>query len=48
MNQQTALRVAVLAGVASLATVGLLGYRLLNQGNQTPDNIPPDFISSRQ
>lgn len=48
MKQQTALRMAVLAGVAALATVGWLGYRLLSSGSQPAGAIPPGLLSSRQ
>lgn len=48
MKQQTALRVAVLAGVSALATVGLLGYRLFFSGNQPISSIPPGLVASPQ
>jgi len=47
MKEQTALRVAVAAGVASLLTVGLLGYRLLNHSSSESAGRPPALISSR-
>ena len=47
MKERTALRVAVAAGVASLLTVGLLGYRLLNHAG--PESVgPPPGLSSSQ
>ena len=33
MKEQTALRVAVAAGVASLLTIGLLGYRQIGRAH---------------
>jgi thiol-disulfide isomerase/thioredoxin len=47
MKEQTALRVAVVAGVASLLTVSLLTYRLFNHVSQEPGSIPPGLISSQ-
>jgi thiol-disulfide isomerase/thioredoxin len=47
MKEGTALRVAVAAGVASLLTVGLLGYRLLNHTNPESAGRPPGLISSQ-
>ena len=47
MKEQTALRVAVAAGVASLLTVGLLGYRLLNHTSPESANRPPVLIASQ-
>ena len=47
MKERTALRVAVVAGVASLLTVGLLGYRLLNHASQESVGLPPGLISSQ-
>lgn len=47
MKEQTALRVAVAAGVASLLTVGLLGYRLLNHASPESANRPPGLIASQ-
>lgn len=44
MKEQTALRVAVAAGAASLLTVGLLGYRLLNHASPESANRPPGLI----
>ena len=41
MKERTALRVAVAAGVASLLTVGLLGYRLLNRAGRSPSVLRP-------
>ena len=47
MKERTALRVAVAAGVASLLTVGLLGYRLLNHAGPESVGAPPGLISSQ-
>jgi len=47
MKERTALRVAVAAGVASLLTVGLLGYRLLNHAGPESVGPPPGLISSQ-
>ena len=47
MKEQTALRVAVAAGVASLLTVGLLGYRLLNHTSPESVGRPPGLISAQ-
>ena len=47
MKEGTALRVAVAAGVASLLTVGLLGYRLLNRASQESVGPPPGLVSSQ-
>ena len=38
---------AVAAGVASLLTVGLLGYRLLNHASPESANRPPGLIASQ-
>ncbi len=48
MKAQTALRLAVLAGVASLLTVGLLGYRLFDQVNQETVGMPSGRLSAQQ
>lgn len=48
MKQETALRVAIAAGVASLLTVGLLGYRLFNHSALETDVPPPGLSSSLQ
>ena len=48
MSQQTALRVAIAAGIAALFTVGLLGYRVFNQAMQTPEVPPSGLLSSQQ
>ena len=48
MKEQTALRVAVAAGVASLLTVGLLGYRMYLQVGQEAVDRPPSLVSSQQ
>lgn len=48
MKEQTALRVAIVAGVASLLTVALLAYRLVNRSSQETDSIPPALVSSQQ
>mgnify|MGYP003484572371 FL=1 len=47
MKEQTALRVAIAAGAASLLTVGLLGYRLLNHTSQESVGRPPGLISAQ-
>ena len=47
MNERTALRLAVAAGVASLLTAGVLGYRLLIQTGPTSAGRPPGMISSQ-
>ncbi len=47
MKEQTALRVAIAAGVASLLTVGLLGYRLLNHTSPESVGRPPGLISAQ-
>ncbi len=47
MNERTALRVAVAAGVASLLTVGVLGYRLLDHTSPEPAGRPSGLISSQ-
>lgn len=48
MKEQTALRVAVAAGVAALLTVGLLGYRVYLQVGQEAVAQPPGLVSSQQ
>jgi hypothetical protein len=40
-------RLAVAAGMATLATIGWLGYRLLEQ-NRLPAGLPPGLIASQQ
>jgi len=45
MKRQTALVLALAAGVATLATIGWLGYRLL-QPAQLPGAIPPGLIAA--
>ena len=47
MNERTALRLAVAAGVASLLTAGVLGYRLLNHAGPESAGRPPGLISSQ-
>ena len=47
MKEQTALGVAIAAGVASLLTVSLLGYRLLNHASPESVDRPPGQISSQ-
>jgi thiol-disulfide isomerase/thioredoxin len=47
VKEQTALRIAIAAGVASLLTVGLLGYRLLNHAGQESVGPPPGLISAQ-
>lgn len=44
MSPQTALR----AAVASLATVGWLGYRLLSYGDQASVGVPSGFVATSQ
>ena len=46
MQERTALRVAVAAAVASLLTVGLLGYRLLHHASPESGGPPPGLIAS--
>ncbi len=48
MNRQDALGVAVAAGLASLATIGWMGYRLLEQNRLPAAGIPRGLISSQQ
>ena len=48
MKEQTALRVAVSAGVLSLLTVGLLGYRAYYQMSDALENQPPPSLVSSQ
>ena len=48
MKEQTALRVAVAAGVAALLTVGLLGYRVYLQVGQEVVAQPPGLVVSQQ
>jgi len=45
MKRETALVLALAAGVATLATIGWLGYRLL-QPAQLPGAIPPGLIAA--
>lgn len=47
MKEQTALRVAIAAGAASLLTVGLLGYRLLNHTSPESVGRPPGLVSAQ-
>ena len=47
MKEQTALRIAIGAGVASLLTVALLGYRLLNHAGPESVGPPHGLISSQ-
>lgn len=47
MKEQTALRVAVAAGVASVLTVGLLAYRVFNQPDPALLNPPPGLVSTQ-
>ena len=47
MNERTALRLAVAAGVATLLTAGVLGYRLLNHAGPESAGRPPGLISSQ-
>ena len=39
---------AVLAGVLTLATIGFLGYRLLEQSRSGADSVPTGLVSSQQ
>ena len=48
MKPETALRVAIVAGIGSLVTISLLAYRLYDHASQHPDGIPPGLISSQQ
>ena len=48
MKEQTALRVAVAAGVAALLTVSLLGYRLFGHVSQDAGSLPSGLTSSQQ
>lgn len=48
MKEQTALRVAVAAGVGALLTVGLLGYRVYLQVGQELAGRPPSLASAQQ
>ena len=47
MNERTALRVAVIAGAATLLTAGLLGYRLLMHTSPESAARPPGLVSSQ-
>jgi thiol-disulfide isomerase/thioredoxin len=47
MKQQHALGLAVAVGVATLATIGGLGYRLVEQ-NRLSAGLPPGLIASQQ
>lgn len=48
MKPSHALSLAVLAGVATLATLALLGYRLLVNSGQSSEGIPPGLLSTQQ
>lgn len=48
MKEQTALRVAIAAGVGALLTVGLLGYRVYLQLGQEVAGQPPGLASAQQ
>lgn len=47
MNERSALRLVVAAGVATLLTAGVLGYRQLIQTGPTSAGRPPGMISSQ-
>lgn len=47
MNERTALRLAVAAGVATLLTAGVLGYRQLSHTGPESAGRPPGLISSQ-
>jgi thiol-disulfide isomerase/thioredoxin len=48
MKPETALRVAIVAGIGSLVTISLLAYRLYDHASQNPGSLPPGLISSQQ
>jgi hypothetical protein len=48
MNRTHALGLAVAAGLATLATIGWMGYRLLEQNRLPAAGIPRGLISSQQ
>jgi peroxiredoxin len=48
MKPETALRVAIAAGIGSMVTIGLLAYRLYDHANQNPGGIPPGLISTQK
>lgn len=48
MKPQHALALAVVAGVLTLASIGFLGYRLLEQSRSVTDGVPAGLISSQQ
>lgn len=48
MKQQHALGLAMAAAVATLATIGWLGYRLFEQSRLPATALPADLISSQQ
>ena len=48
MKPQHALALAVVAGVLTLASIGFLGYRLLEQSRSVADGVPAGLISSQQ
>lgn len=48
MKQAHALRLAVVAGVLTIATIGLLGYRLAGQASAPDAGMPPGLLSSQQ
>jgi peroxiredoxin len=48
MKPETALRVAIVAGIAAMATISLLAYRLYDHASQNPDGIPTGLISTQQ
>ncbi len=48
MKQAHALALALAAGLATLATVAWLGYRLVEQSRSPAAGIPPGLISSQQ
>ncbi len=48
LNPHRALRLAVAAALATLATIGWLGYRLFEQAGLPATALPADLISSQQ
>ena len=48
MKPQHALGLAVVAAVLTLASIGFLGYRLLEQSRSVADGVPAGLISSQQ
>ena len=48
MKPQHALGLAMVAAVLTLASIGFLGYRLLEQSRSVADGVPAGLISSQQ